>query len=74
MLFSSLVFLFAFFPLVVVTYYLFKSKLYRNMVLLIFSLIFYAWGEPIYVLLMIAEICVNYILAKLIAKNEKASI
>ncbi|MDD4642661.1 MAG: MBOAT family protein [Erysipelotrichaceae bacterium] len=74
MLFSSLVFLFVFFPLVIITYYIFKSRFYRNLVLLVFSFIFYAWGEPIYVLLMIAEICVNYILAKLIAKNEKASI
>lgn len=74
MLFSSLVFLFAFLPVVILLYYLIPSRVYRNIILLVFSLLFYAWGEPTYVLLMIIEIILNYILAKLIDKNDKLSI
>lgn len=74
MLFSSLVFLFAFLPIVILLYYLVSSRVYRNIILLIFSLIFYAWGEPIYVLLMIVEIILNYILAKLIANSDQMTI
>ena len=55
MLFSSIPFLFYFLPAVLILYFLVPRWL-KNAVLLIFSLIFYAWGEPIYVLLMIATI------------------
>lgn len=48
MLFSSLLFLFRFLPLVLIPYYI-VPKLYRNLILLIFSLVFYAWGEPVYI-------------------------
>lgn len=59
MIFSSIFFIFAFLPIVLILYYLvpFRAK---NLVLLIFSLIFYAWGEPIYVLLMILNILINF--------------
>lgn len=63
MVFSSFTFLFIFLPLVLLTYFLAKKRKYRNIVLLVFSLIFYAWGEPIYVLLMILSIVVNYFIA-----------
>ena len=53
MVFSSFTFLFCFFPLIIGIYFLSKNRVYRNLVLLIVSLIFYACGEPIYVLLMI---------------------
>ena len=55
MLFSSIPFLFYFLPAVLIFYFLVPRWL-KNAVLLIFSLIFYAWGEPKYVLLMIATI------------------
>ncbi len=74
MLFSSLVFLFVFLPVIIVTYYLFSSRIYRNLVLLFFSLLFYAWGEPLYVILMVIEILINYLLARLISINEKTNI
>ncbi len=61
MIFSELSFLCLFFPVVVAFYFLFKNKVYRNSVLLICSLFFYAWGEPIYVLLMIAVALVAYL-------------
>ena len=52
MVFSSLIFLYAFFPLSLIAYCLVPGKKGKNAVLLIFSLIFYAWGEPKYVLLL----------------------
>ena len=52
MVFSSLLFLYAFFPLSLLACALCRRKGQRNAVLLIFSLIFYAWGEPVYVLLL----------------------
>ncbi|MDO4283337.1 MAG: MBOAT family O-acyltransferase [Clostridia bacterium] len=59
MLFSSLLFLFRFLPLVLIAYYI-VPKSYRNLILLVFSLAFYAWGEPIYIFLMLASILVSY--------------
>ena len=59
MLFSSNVFLFAFLPAVLAVYYL-VPRFLRNPVLLLVSLIFYGWGEPVYLLLMLAAILLNY--------------
>ena len=58
MIFSSIFFLFAFLPLVLLLYYIIP-KSGRNLLLLIVSLIFYAWGEPVYVILMIFSIAIN---------------
>ena len=55
MLFSSIPFLFYFLPAVLILYFLVPRKL-KNAVLLVFSLVFYAWGEPKYIFLMIATI------------------
>ena len=52
MVFSSLIFLYAFFPLSLLGCCLCRSKAAQNVVLLVFSLVFYAWGEPVYVLLL----------------------
>lgn len=60
MLFSSIVFLFTFFPIVLLLYYLVPEK-WKNYILLIASLIFYAWGEPIYIFLMLFSIGFNYL-------------
>ena len=60
MLFSSNVFLFAFLPAVLAVYYL-VPRILRNPVLLLVSLIFYGWGEPVYLLLMLAAILLNYV-------------
>lgn len=59
MLFSSVMFLFMFLPITLAVYYLVSPKL-RNMVMLIASLFFYAWGEPVYIILMILSISMNY--------------
>lgn len=72
MLFSSIVFLFYFLPIVLVLYYAFSfSRMLQNILLLIASLFFYAWGEPVYVLLMIGSIVVNAALGGLIARFDK---
>lgn len=59
MVFSSLFFLFYFLPLTVGIYFIVKSK-YRNLVLLIASLFFYAWGEPVYVWIMVFSTVLDY--------------
>jgi len=61
MLFSSLAFLFFFLPIVLVLYNLVKNRMYKNIILLAFSLIFYAWGEPKYIILMLLTILISYI-------------
>lgn len=68
MLFPSEVFLFVFLPVVLVVYYalLRKTKTLKNMFLLIASLFFYAWGEPVYVYLMIGSILFNWFMGILI--------
>ena len=63
MLFSSMVFLFAFLPLVLFVYYaVLRKTTHRNYWLLAVSLCFYAWGEPVYVFLMLASIVGNYLM------------
>ena len=70
MLYSSFVFIFIFLPLVVFLYYIFKKRVLRNIILCIASLIFYAWGEPSYIFLMVGTILINYFLAILIDKYK----
>ena len=53
MVFSSLIFLLAFLPLNLILYFTTKSVRLRNAILLVFSLVFYAWGEPVYVLILL---------------------
>lgn len=65
MVFSSFVFLLVFLPVVLITYYIMPSKL-RNLVLLIASLLFYAWGEPVYVLIMVFSTVFDYTNGRLI--------
>lgn len=60
MVFSSSVFLFAFLPLFLLVYFALPWRAVRNVVLLLFSLVFYAWGEPIYVWLMVFSIVMNW--------------
>ena len=69
MVFSSLVFMFAFLPVVLLIYYLLPVK-FRNAFLLIADLIFYGWGEPVLVFLMLFSILINYIAGILIEKSN----
>ena len=70
MVFSSLTFLFLFFPLVMGVYYLCPRAL-RNLWLLLPSLLFYAWGEPVYIRLMAASILFNYLCGLGVAALQK---
>ena len=73
MLFTSISFLYYFLPLVLIVYFIVPKK-YKNLVLLLFSLLFYFYGEPKYILLMLFEILVAYIGAILIDKYKDKSI
>ena len=61
MVFSSLTFLFLFLPLAMLLYYLLPWRGWRNGVLLVFSLVFYAWGEPVYIVLMLLSSLVAWL-------------
>lgn len=71
MLFSSIVFLFIFLPLLIFVYYVLPRKT-RNLVLLIFSLFFYGYGEPKYLSIMILSIAINYTMGLLVFKYKNA--
>ena len=75
MVFSSLTFLFVFFPLFLITYYAAPNKL-KNLVLFLFSLVFYAWGEPVYIVLMLFSTvfdCINGLLIEKWGPGTKKS-
>ena len=61
MVFSSLIFIYLFLPLCVLLYFLLRKDRARNAVLIVFSILFYAWGEPVYVLLMVAMAAINWL-------------
>ena len=67
MVFSTPYFLFLYLPIVLLLYYIVPLK-WRNPVLLIFSLLFYGWGEPVYILLMVFTILVNYLFGLMIVR------
>ena len=74
MVFSSLTFLFAFLPLFFLCYYAvgrFFGIRGKNLVLFLFSLVFYAWGEPIYILLMIYSTILDYVCGRMIESAER---
>lgn len=72
MVFSSTVFLFLFLPLVIIFYYnpIIKNRSFKNIVLLISSLIFYAFGEPVFVFVMLISIIINWFLGIKVEKNK----
>ena len=73
MVFSSTTFLFLFLPVVLIAYYnpFFKSVSVKNAILLLSSIFFYAWGEPVYVLLMLGSVLINWILGLVIDRNRE---
>ena len=71
MVFSSLVFLCIFFPVVLILHQVIPNRGVRNGLLVAASLIFYAFGEPIYVLLMIGSSLLNYLFALLLTKHHR---
>jgi alginate O-acetyltransferase complex protein AlgI len=68
MIFSRLFFIYLFLPLCLLTYGAARGINNKNTVLILFSLIFYAWGEPVYILLMLLSACVNYAAGRCIGR------
>lgn len=70
MVFASLNFLCVFFPLCMLAYFFAKNIKQKNTVLLVFSLVFYAWGEPVYILLLLLMSFCDWLLALLIEQHK----
>lgn len=71
MVFSSLLFMFRFLPVVLILYFIAPRKI-RNVILFVFSLFFYAWGEPKYVFLMLFSITMDYTVGRLIDRFKES--
>ncbi|MCR4925791.1 MAG: MBOAT family protein [Clostridiales bacterium] len=71
MVFADLFFLYVFLPVCLLFYFISKNLTYRNIILIVFSLIFYAWGEPEYIILLIISAVVNYFCGILTDKNRE---
>ena len=71
MVFSSMTFLCVFLPVVFLLYYIIPSLKCRNILLIIFSLLFYAYGEPVYVLLMIVSTVMNYVFGRMLDEKRQ---
>ncbi|NBV08198.1 MAG: MBOAT family protein [Flavobacteriia bacterium] len=74
MVFSSLTFLYLFLPLSLVFHYVSKNDIFRNLSLTIFSLIFYAWAEPMWIFLMIFTAFFDYSMGLFISRNTGKSL
>ena len=74
MVFSSLVFLCVFLPVVLILHTAIKNRKVQNGLLLAASLLFYAFGEPVYILLMLASALYNYIFARLLGKRRSKAL
>ena len=73
MVFSGLTFLLLFLPALLILYFLSRDLRWRNGVLVVFSLIFYAWGEPVMVLLLIGTTLFNYLIARAMDRANSAA-
>jgi alginate O-acetyltransferase complex protein AlgI len=73
MVFSSPIFLFLFLPVVLTLILLVRRVASRNALLLMFSLIFYAWGEPIFIFLALASVLMNYFLGRWVDQSHDLS-
>ena len=71
MVFADLFFLYFFLPVCLICYFITRSTAIRNAVLVVFSLIFYAWGEPVWVSILIVSSLVDYINGRVIEKHPE---
>ncbi|NLW27818.1 MBOAT family O-acyltransferase [Acetivibrio saccincola] len=71
MVFSSLFFLCVFLPVNIILYYAVNNNTYRNVILIVSSLVFYAWGEPVWILVLILSGFFNYFIGTSIEKNRE---
>src|SRR6201989_497865 len=70
MVFASLTFLYVFLPLNLLLYYSSKDTTWRNLILTIFSFVFYAWGEPVWVALLFLTALIDYANGRFIEANR----
>ena len=70
MVFADLIFLYCFLPLNLIFYYMSGNKLWRNIVLVAFSLFFYAWGEPVWIILLIFSATIDYFHGLMVEANR----
>ena len=73
MVFSSNIFMFIFLPLLLILYYSVKRLTFRNYILLTASLLFYAWGEPVFVFIMLMSIFINWLLSIMMSNSSHIS-
>lgn len=73
MVFADLFFLYFFLPVCLICYFITRKEVIRNIVLVVFSLIFYAWGEPVWVSILIVSSVVDYFNGLIIEKNPNSS-
>ena len=66
MVFANLLFIYLFLPLNLILYFLSKRIVYRNLVLVAFSFVFYAWGEPVWFMLLLTSAAFDYMHLSLI--------
>lgn len=71
MVFSSLFFLCVFLPVNIILYYAVNNNTYRNVILIVSSLVFYAWGEPVWILVLILSGFFNYFIGTSIEKSRE---
>jgi alginate O-acetyltransferase complex protein AlgI len=71
MVFSSFTFLFLFLPIFLLLYFIAQKRRTRNIILFLFSIAFYAWGEPVYIILMVFFLWINYWLGIFIESKQK---
>ena len=69
MVFSTTVFLYLFLPLVLILYYISPTK-FKNVIILLSGLLFYSWGEPVYVVVMILSTMIDYCAGLIMNKFE----
>ncbi len=74
MVFSSIAFLCLFFPVVFLLHLVIPNKMVRNAILIVASIFFYAYGEPVYVILLLASVLMNYLLGLGISKTKSKCI
>lgn len=74
MVFSSAVFLFVFLPIVLMAHTVIKNNNARNVLLIVASLIFYAFGEPVYILLLLLSVAVNYAFGWVLGRNKSKAV
>ncbi len=70
MAFFQLIFVYGFLPLLLLAYFIRKQEGWRRGVLLAFSMLFYAWGEPVYLLLLLGSAAMNYIIGRMIGAGQ----